>query len=138
MKTSNVILTVTATKTKAIFEISLQRTGKETWLMGNSSFLINFDKYCFRNPVMTYVNPFYSSGVYKPLRMEILLRRILGLQIEIQGMPERIVPLTLEKIAVVEFDYIGNYRGVAWRGIDTAIVDPNFQEVVSNYSIQFK
>jgi len=137
MKTANAILTVTKTKDKAIFEISIKRTSKETYLMGNSSLLINFDKYSFANPKLTYANPMYSTGPYDPLEMAVIWRRVLALQVRINAMPIVQVPTANEIFATVEFDLIGNSQNVGWRSIDTAIVTPDFQEVITNYSLIF-
>ena len=137
MKTSNVYCEVIALKNKAVLNFKIDRTSEESFNMGNSSLLINFNPLNFSNPICTYQNSTFSTKDYEPIEVKTILKKILGIQFRVNGIGKP-VSKRLCKLLTVEFDLIGKADGISWRGIDTAIVTPNFETIASDYFINFK
>ena len=137
MKTANVYCEVIALKDKAVLNFKIDRTSEESFNMGNSSLLINFNPLNFSNPKCTYQNSTFSTKQYEPIRVEKVLPKILGIQFKCTGTGKP-VSKRLCKLLTVEFDLVGKADGISWRAIDTAIVTPQFETVETHYSILFK
>ena len=137
MKTANVYCEVIALKDKVVLNFKIDRTSEESFNMGNSSLLINFNPLNFSNPVCTYQNSTFSTKQYEPIRVEKVLPKILGIQFKCNGTGKP-VSKRLCKLLTVEFDLVGKADGISWRAIDTAIVDVNFQPVETHYFINIK
>ena len=118
---------------KVIVELYVNRTSEELFNMGNSSFLINYTGLI--NPVVTFKNETYSGGEYDEMEFKNIYNRTLGVQLRVKNkgvivsdIPTKIFSIELEK-ASDKYDF-------TWRLIDTAIVTPDFQTVVTDYLMQ--
>jgi len=122
---------------KCTIHIAIQRI-KDDWNMGNTSFLINHNRYNLINPVLIYENKKYSRGDYSPIEMKALLQnKIIALQLRCNGSGEQVSD-EYETICGVEFDIASEPLNIAWRGVDTAVVTPEFQTIDCNFLITYK
>jgi hypothetical protein len=124
---------------KCTIHIAIQRI-KDDWNMGNTSFLINHNRYNLINPVLIYENKKYSRGDYFPIRMESKFgNKAIAFQLEItEGEAGEQVSDEYETICGVEFDIVSEPLNIAWRGVDTAVVTPEFQTIDCNFLITYK
>jgi hypothetical protein len=137
MKTSNVYCEVIALKDKAILNFKIDRTSDESFNMGNSSLLINFNPLNFSNPICTYQNSTFSTKDYEPIEVKTILKKILGIQFRVSGIGKP-VSKRLCKLLTVEFDLVGKADGISWRLIDSAVVTPNFETVDTKFLLKLK
>ena len=122
---------------KCTLHIAIQRI-KDNWNMGNTSFLINHDKFNLINPVLIYENKKYSRGDYAPIEMKsILQNKCIAIQLRCSGSGEQVAN-EYETICGIVFDLVSEPLNIKWRLQDTAVVTPEFQTIDANYLITYK
>jgi hypothetical protein len=121
---------------KLSVHIAIQKL-KGNWDIGNTSFLINHNKFNLINPILIYENKKYSRGNYLPIEMKsILQNKCIAFQMRCIGKGEQ-ASEDYETICGVEFDIVGEPFNIAWRLKDTALVTTNFDTIETNYLITY-
>jgi len=131
--------------TKFSFDIFTLRTSSAPFSMGSTSFIVSYPTGRLSNPVLSNINPRYTSGSpslsYNAMITQILLNSKVGVQINYTGgLGDTItsVPGTNgmgELIATVTLDIINpiDTATVKWDTINSAVVSPSFETAVSTW-----
>jgi hypothetical protein len=135
---------ITENGTKFSFDIFTLKTSNAEFRMGNSSYFIRYVTGTFSNPVLTYVNPRFTSGSvsasydqmrpfgYSSGRVAVqLYYNTNGPGDDVSSVPG---PDGYgEKIATVKMDIISlNLPDVRWDNLNTAVVNVQNQTATSN------
>ena len=130
---------------KFSYDIYALRLTSGNFIMGNSSFVVKFNAGTMNNPVLSYVNPKFTtgspSGSYGAMFTNMVGTGKVGVQIlYTSGSGDNIsnVPGTFgigEKIATVTLDILQPVTiTLQWDQLNTGIVNPGFVSAVPRYS----
>lgn len=127
---------ITENGTKFNFDIYTLRTSAGDFIMGNSSYFLRYTAGTFSNPVLTYINPKYTSGSvtnsYDQMRPFGYSSGRVAVQLYYNSNgPGDIISSELgslgygEKIASVSMDIVSlNLPDFRWDNLNTAVVNP--------------